>query len=87
MHDIYQSCNLAISESTSYFEAKDSEEWRRSMQEELEMINKNEIWQLVKRPKNQKVIGVKWVFKTKLNFDGSICKYKARLVVKGYAQQ
>jgi hypothetical protein len=33
------------------------------------------------------VIGVRWVFKTKLNPDGSICKHKARLVVKGYAQQ
>ncbi|KAL6318455.1 hypothetical protein AAG906_041222 [Vitis piasezkii] len=41
----------------------------------------------VERPKNHKVIGVKWVFKTKLNSDGSICKHKARLVVKGYAQQ
>ncbi|WJZ88530.1 hypothetical protein VitviT2T_007819 [Vitis vinifera] len=56
------------------------------MQEELKMINKNETWQLVERPKNHKVIGVKWVFKTKLNSDGSICKHKARLVVKGYAQ-
>jgi len=33
------------------------------------------------------VIGVRWVFKTKLNPDGSICKHKARLVVKGYTQQ
>ncbi|KAL6328763.1 hypothetical protein AAG906_003780 [Vitis piasezkii] len=35
---------------------------------------------LVERPKNHKVIGVKWVFKTKLNLDGSICKHKAKLV-------
>ncbi|KAL6347481.1 hypothetical protein AAG906_026003 [Vitis piasezkii] len=41
----------------------------------------------MERPKNHKVITVKWVFKTKLNLDGSICKHKARLVVKGYAQQ
>ena len=51
------------------------------------MIDKNETWQLVERPKNHKVIEVKWVFKTKLNPDGLICKHKARLVVKGYAQQ
>ncbi|KAH0667872.1 hypothetical protein KY285_029078 [Solanum tuberosum] len=42
---------------------------------------------LVDRPRNRKVIGVKWIFKTKLNPDGTICKHKARLVVKGYAQQ
>lgn len=33
-----------------------------------------------------KAIGVKWVYKTKLNEDGEVEKYKARLVVKGYAQ-
>jgi len=57
------------------------------MQDELDMIEKNGTWQLVDRPRNRKVIGVKWIFKTKLNPDGTICKHKARLVVKGYAQQ
>ena len=56
------------------------------MQEELVMIDKNQAWELVERPKHRKVIGVKWVFRTKLNADGSINKHKARLVVKGYAQ-
>ncbi|RVX18146.1 Retrovirus-related Pol polyprotein from transposon RE1 [Vitis vinifera] len=60
---------------------------KEKMQEKMKMINKNETWKLVERPKNHKVIRVKWVFKTKLNPDGSICKHKARLVVKGYAQQ
>ncbi|PKI74464.1 hypothetical protein CRG98_005146 [Punica granatum] len=50
------------------------------------MIEKNQTWELVERPQNRKVIGVKWVYKTKLNSDGSVNKYKARLVVKGYAQ-
>ncbi|RVW60174.1 Copia protein [Vitis vinifera] len=80
-------CSLAINEQTSYVEVKDFEAWRRAMQEEMKMINNNETWQLVERPKNHKMIRVKWVFKTKLNLDGSICKYKARLVVRGYAQQ
>lgn len=50
------------------------------------MIDKNQTWELVERPEHRKVIGVKWVFRTKLNADGSINKHKARLVVKGYAQ-
>ena len=42
---------------------------------------------LVDRPVHKKVIDVKWIFKTKLNADGSINKHKARLVVKGYSQE
>ena len=44
------------------------------------------MWELVDRPSHKKPIGVKWVYRTKLNPDGSINKYKARLVVKGYEQ-
>ena len=50
------------------------------------MIKKNQTWELVDRPKHKKAIGVKWVYRTKFNPDGSVNKYKARLVVKGYAQ-
>ncbi|GKV19874.1 hypothetical protein SLEP1_g30074 [Rubroshorea leprosula] len=56
------------------------------MQEELNMFEKNAIWKLVDRPTNKNVIGVKWVYKVKLNSDGSLNKCKARLVVKGYSQ-
>ena len=56
------------------------------MKEELSMIKKNKTWELIDRPQNRKVIGVKWVYRTKLNVDGLINKHKARLVVKGYAQ-
>lgn len=57
------------------------------MEEELKMINKNGTWELVDRPKNQKIIGVTWVFRIKYNSDGSVNKLKARLVVKGYSQE
>ncbi|KAL4388514.1 hypothetical protein GQ457_09G023930 [Hibiscus cannabinus] len=53
---------------------------------ELNMIEKNQTWELVDRPNHKKAIGVKWVYRTKLNPGGSVHKYKARLVVKGYAQ-
>ncbi|BBH02765.1 transposable element gene [Prunus dulcis] len=39
------------------------------------------------RPSDKQVIGVKWVFKTKLNLDGSVQKNNARLVAKGYVQK
>ncbi|KAL0300303.1 UNVERIFIED_CONTAM: Retrovirus-related Pol polyprotein from transposon RE2 [Sesamum angustifolium] len=50
------------------------------------MIEKNNTWELANRPKDKGVIGVKWIYKTKLNADGSIQKHKARLVAKGYSQ-
>jgi hypothetical protein len=55
------------------------------MKEELTMIKNNEIWILVDRPVHKKVIGMKWIFKTKLNAYRNINKYKAKLVVKGYS--
>ncbi|CAL9024593.1 unnamed protein product, partial [Prunus brigantina] len=47
------------------------------------MIEKNGTWELVDRPTKKPVIGVKWVYKTKLNLDGSVQKNKARIVAKG----
>ena len=45
------------------------------------MIEKNKTWELVDILKSKNVIGVKCVFKTKLNPDGTIFKHKAKLVV------
>ncbi|KAI5332051.1 hypothetical protein L3X38_022179 [Prunus dulcis] len=57
------------------------------MNDELSMIEKNATWELVDRPTDKPIIGVKWVFKTKLNLGGSVQKNKAQLVAKGYAQK
>ena len=51
------------------------------------MIKKNNTWELVNRPLRKDIIGVKWVYKTKLNSDDTIQKHKVRLVAKGYSQQ
>ena len=53
------------------------------MEEEISVIKKSKSWELVDRPERRKIIGVKWVYITKLNADGSINKYKAWFVVKG----
>ena len=57
------------------------------MEAEIGMIEKNCTWELVDRPFDKPVVGVKWIYKTKLNLDGSIQKNKARLVAKGYSQK
>ena len=57
------------------------------MQEELEQIERNQVWTLVSRPVDQNVVGTRWVFKNKLNADGKIVRNKTRLVAKGYIQE
>ncbi|CAL9003639.1 unnamed protein product [Prunus brigantina] len=72
---------------TSYCEAVKSEKWKQAMDREIEAIEKNNTWELIDLPSRGKVIGVKWIFKIKLNENGEVDKYKARLVAKGYCQQ
>ena len=47
----------------------------------------NHTWELVDLPPGSKPLGYKWIFKRKMKADGSIDKYKASLVVKGYRQK
>ncbi|CAJ2666383.1 unnamed protein product [Trifolium pratense] len=86
LSDIYQRCNVAVCEPACCEEALKDPKWKNAMEEEMSMIQKNKTWELVDKPEDRNIIGVKWVFRTKLNADCSINKYKARLVVKGYAQ-
>jgi hypothetical protein len=47
----------------------------------------NATWEVVERPYGCKPIGSKWVFKKKLRPDGTMERYKVRLVIKGYSQK
>jgi len=78
---------LFACEPSNFQEASTEDVWIKAMNEEIPMIEKNQTWDLVDGPKGKDVIGLKWVYKTKLNQDGSIQKHKARLVAKGYAQK
>ena len=80
-------CYLGVEEPQTYEQASENKGWQQAMEDEINMIKKNQTWELVDRPSNRKVIGVKWVYKIKMNPDGTISKFKARLVVKGYSQQ
>ncbi|EOX91021.1 Cysteine-rich RLK (RECEPTOR-like protein kinase) 8 [Theobroma cacao] len=86
LSEIYNRCNVAISEPASYTEAATDKNWVNAMNNEISMIQKNITWMLVDRLKRKNIISVKWIFRIKLNPNGSVNKYKARFVVKGYAQ-
>ncbi|EOY12721.1 S-locus lectin protein kinase family protein, putative [Theobroma cacao] len=84
LDDIYARCHLAFIEPSSYAEAFTDEHRKQDIKVEMIMIRINKTWLLVDKPKDNNVIGVKWIFRTKLNPNGSVNKYKARLVVKGF---
>ena len=56
------------------------------MHEELNNFTRNQVWQLVKRPKGHNVIGTKWIFRNKQDQDEIVARNKARLVAQGYTQ-
>ena len=81
---------LQDAEPESYDEALQSERrknWTEAMQSEMSSLNENETWTLVQLPDGRKAIPCKWVYKTKYNPDGSIDRFNARLVIKGYSQR
>lgn len=57
------------------------------MYNEMSSLQENDVWDLVELPQGRKAIGSKWVFKKKMGADGTIERYKARLVAQGYAQR
>ncbi|CAJ2637099.1 unnamed protein product [Trifolium pratense] len=85
--DLVHFALLAGAEPINYLEAMSNLKWKQAMEEELCAIEKNQTWQLVKLPTGKKAIAVKWVFKLKLNPDGSVAKHKARLVARGFLQR
>jgi hypothetical protein len=65
---------------------EDADEWTKAMRAEQDALLDHNTWTLVKRPAGRNVIAGKWIYKVKLAADGSVDKYKARYVAKGFSQ-
>jgi hypothetical protein len=57
------------------------------MVEEHASIMKNDVWEVVPRPKGKLMVGSCWIYKIKHVVDGSIEKFKARFLAKGFSQK
>ena len=68
-------------------EACDDEFWLLAMSKELNRFTRNDVWDLVDRPKDHPVIETRWVFRNKLDENGEVIRNKARLVAQGYNQE
>ena len=67
--------------------SENNEEWHKAMKSEIESLQKNNVWELEELPEGRSAVGCKWVFKTKLDAQGNIERYKARLVAQGFTQR
>ena len=68
-------------------ESPDKEKWTDAIQKEMDSLYENEVWDLVKLPKDRNAVGSKWVFKQKVGSNGQVERYKARLVAQGFSQK
>ena len=73
-------------EPTSIDESLLDNDWILAMQEELNQVTRNDVWDLVPKPKGFNIIGTKWVFRNKLNKIGEVIRNKARLLEQGYSK-
>ena len=78
---------LLDEEPTTFEEAVQKGQWKEAMMEEHQSIMKNEVWEIVPRPKEKSVVTSKWVYNIKHVADGSVDKYKARFVARGFSQK
>ncbi|KAE8726486.1 hypothetical protein F3Y22_tig00006743pilonHSYRG00004 [Hibiscus syriacus] len=78
---------FATADPVHFVDAVKLEKWRKERDVEMKAIERNNKWEMVDLPQGAKKVGVKWVYKSKIDENWEVNKYKARLVVKGYAQQ
>ena len=81
---ITHSCYLSQFELKKVDEELQDADWVNSMHEKLHQFVRNDMWELVPKPKRVNVIKTKWIFKNKTDEDGTIIRNKSRLIAQGY---
>src|SRR5436190_3450289 len=77
---IPKSCSMAVTDPMY------GPEWRATIQEEIASLQANNTWVEEKIPKGTNLVSTKWVFTVKLQVDGTVEWFKARLVARGFSQ-
>jgi hypothetical protein len=77
---------LIDAEPSNFEQVVEHEVWKEAMMEEYASIMKNDVWEVVPRSEDKKVVGSRWIYKVKHAVDESMEKYKACFVAKGFSQ-
>eukprot|EP00253_Pinus_taeda_P007593 PITA_07593 len=77
--------NIIQAEPCTFEEAVKDQVWKDAMAKEYESIIHNDVWEIVPRPKAKSIVTSKWLYKTKHGVNGSIEKYKAKFVARGFS--
>ncbi|GKE12452.1 zinc finger, CCHC-type containing protein [Tanacetum coccineum] len=67
--------------------SRDAAFWKEAIDDKIGFIMENNTWVLSNLPRGCKPLGYKWIFKRKMKVDGTIDKFKARLVIQGFRQK
>ena len=81
--------NVTTEETSSPEEATsgiNGTEWSKSMMDEIKSLIANDLFDIVKKPDKHKIVQCSWVYAQKKGSNGSIHRYKSRLVAKGYSK-
>jgi hypothetical protein len=78
--------HIIDSEPSCHGEATSEQVWQDAMTEEYQSILKNDVWDIVLRLEGKSMVTSKWIYKIKHATNGSVEKYKARFVARGFSQ-
>lgn len=87
----HDAASLALEDDTLDYKTamsgEEAHEWEEALANEIASIEGNNTWERADVPKERKALSTKVIFKKKFNADGTVSRYKARLVVRGFEQK
>ena len=86
-HKAFVPAVCAECESKSFSEAMRDKRWTKSVYKEVDVLEVSTTWSVVDLPPGRVALGTMWVFKIKYNADGTVERFKARLLVLGNRQK